>query len=296
VRRILWIMLPILPTQLLLYGRTLAERQFGSWLPAGDLAYLNYSYRIGTAPMMFIANAIIVAYLPVISRKAAAGDQDGLRSSIVRGIRLMLLGTLPFAVVFVALPGETIGLLLEHGAFTATDTAATAGLLRWYTIALVAGSLSLLLSQAYFAQGKGGKALAAAAIGVATQFAVSAWWLPSHGATAVAVGTSVGFVATALVLSCLLTPFMLAGVDDRGRALMRGALLLLPPVSMLLVIEVTHRILATSWVPSMPAVLGYIITLAAGAAVYTLAVWRLGVPELGLLLERLRSKFKSAPS
>lgn len=286
------IIAPIVLAQLLLYGRVLVERQFGSWLPAGDLAYLSYAYRIGTAPMMIVTNAIITVFLPVFSARATVGDQAGLRAAMGQSIRLMVIGTLPFVVVFSVLPGPTIRVLMEHGAFGPSDTATTATLLSWYAVALVGASFTMLLSQIFYAQRKGPLALFAVTVGLVVQVGVTALLIPSFEARGVAVGTALGFVASALVLAAILARSLAA--SPGAWKPIREARLLGPAVGMfVLFLAVDPTLEALGFSPSPMARYGLSVGL--GMLLYATILWRLEIPEVAQLQQRLRGLVARRP-
>jgi putative peptidoglycan lipid II flippase len=87
-----------------------------------------------------------------------------------------------------------IRLLFEHGAFTATDTAATAHALMWLALGLPANALVKALSPAFFAREDTMTPLVAALKGVvlavAAAFLLSRWYGADGIAAAIALGAS----------------------------------------------------------------------------------------------------------
>lgn len=282
----LWTLIaPVLLSQVLLYGRFLVERQFASWLPGGALAYLNYAYRIGTAPMLIVANAVTTAYLPTFSRHFARGANSEFGRTIVQSMSLLLLGICPFAVVFVVLPEPVVALLLQHGAFTASDTKATAVLLRWYTLTLLAASLLALCSQVVYAQRRGALPLKAIGIGVGVQVAVSALTIRALGAQGVALGTGVGLVASAVILGFLAAPRLPGNVwaPLRSRLGRIGT--------------AVAGMAAVTWMtPEAPESLELLAPVVAGGLTYVGILMALRMPELrrvGDLLSWMRERVRS---
>ncbi len=56
--------------------------------------------------------------LPLLARLAAAGDRDGFRTELARGIRLAFLMTIPATVGLIVLADPIISVLYRHGRFT----------------------------------------------------------------------------------------------------------------------------------------------------------------------------------
>jgi len=281
---VLRIIAPIVVAQFLLYGQTLVERQFGSWLPAGDLSHLNYAYRIGTAPMMIVTNAVIIVFLPIFSTLVAGNDHGGLRASAGQSVRLMLLGIFPFVIVFGAWPHETISLVMQHGAFTRADTSATASLLTWYTVALIGGSFTMLLSQVLYAQRRGTPALFTVAGGLTVQVAITSWWVGRIGAAGVAAGTALGSLASGLVLLVLVVKSLPSAKGPK--IALREARILAPAGTMLVVSVVVERALAAFHLPVSPEG-AFALSVGTGVLGYGLVLWRLSIPEVAMLRRSL---------
>ncbi|MFV3075101.1 murein biosynthesis integral membrane protein MurJ [Niveispirillum fermenti] len=131
----------------LLIGTNLA-----SWLPTGAVSYLQYADRLNQLPMSVIGVAVGTALLPLLSRQMAAGDHDGAKASLSRGLEFAGLLGLPATVALLAIPGPLIHVLFEGGAFTAEATAATAAALQAYAIGIPAFITAKILSSAYFAR------------------------------------------------------------------------------------------------------------------------------------------------
>ncbi len=274
----LWRMiLPVVLSQVLLYGRFLVERQFASWLPVGALAYLNYAYRIGTAPMLIVANAITTVYLPLFSRQVARGESEGLTGSFAQSLSLLLLGVCPFVAVFVILPEPVIATLLQHGAFGAADSAATARLLRWYALTLLASSLLALCLQVLYAHHRGARSLVAVGTGIVVQIASTAALVGRFGVDGVALATGIGLSASVVVLVALLSPSLPEGVwRELGP---RVAKIVVAAAAMAGVLGAVVRL-----VPSSRLVL----PLLAGGVTYAVVLEVLRVPELAMVHRKLR--------
>ncbi len=281
----LWKMVvPVVVSQCLLYGRFLVERQFASWLPAGSLAYLNYSYRIGTAPMLIVANAITTVYLPVFSKQVARADLKGLQDSIVQSVSMLLLGVFPFVVAFVALAKPIISLLLQHGAFGAADTAATARLLQWYTLTLVGSSLVALCLQILYAQHRGSRSVLAVGAGIVVQVVATALLVGRLAVDGVAISTGLGLMASFGLLVVALSGTLSKGLWS---TLAWRLLKIASAAAAMAVVLYGTRSLAHG--------AGVIVPLAIAGGIYLVALKLLRVPELETMLTRVLSFTRRRP-
>src|SRR5690606_9658613 len=95
--------------------------------------------------------AIGVVLLPDLSRHLGAGNQAAAMDSQNRSMELALLLTLPAAVALLVAAEPIIRVLFERGAFTASDTEATAWALAAFAIGLPAFVLIKVLQPGYFA-------------------------------------------------------------------------------------------------------------------------------------------------
>ncbi len=109
----------------LLISTALAAR----FLPEGAVSYLYYADRLNQLPLGLIGIGVGTALLPALSRQLGAGNADIALHTQNRAIELVLLLTLPAAAALVVSAVPIISGLLEGGAFTARDSAATAAAL-----------------------------------------------------------------------------------------------------------------------------------------------------------------------
>ncbi|MDD9876590.1 MAG: murein biosynthesis integral membrane protein MurJ [Magnetovibrio sp.] len=118
----------------------------------GAVSYLYYADRVTQLPLGVVGVAVGTALLPNQSRQLAAGDDAAAGASQNRGLEFALLLTLPAAVALLVIALPIVTVLFERGAFTATDTAATASALMAYATGLPAYVLIRVLTPGYFAR------------------------------------------------------------------------------------------------------------------------------------------------
>ncbi|MFF9522850.1 lipid II flippase MurJ [Streptomyces achromogenes] len=198
-------------------SQVLIERFLASGLPAGAISHLNYAQKVAQIPMTLSMMLSTVTF-PVVARALADGDTERARGRVEGDVavaaRLVLLGT----AAVVALAPQLIGLLFQRGAFTAQDTAATAGVMRVYALGLLAQTLTGVLVRSYFSAGRATwYPVAAMAAGIAATWGIGACTAGSRGAVGIAAANAAGITLTAALL--------LAGTGRRGVPLRAGAVL-----------------------------------------------------------------------
>ncbi|MGW3200229.1 murein biosynthesis integral membrane protein MurJ [Streptomyces sp. NPDC001118] len=181
-------------------SQVLIERHFASLLPAGAISHLNYAQKIGQLPMS-VALMLCVVTFPVLARAMADGDtvraRDRIERDLVMVTGIVLLGA---AVISVCAP-QIVQVLFQRGAFTAQDTAATATVLRVYTLGLLGHTLVGALVRSYFSAGRTTwYPTGVMAVGMVATAVISACTVGTWGASGIAAANSVGITVTALLL------------------------------------------------------------------------------------------------
>lgn len=130
----------------------LVGRQVASYFD-GAIAWLSYADRLYQLPLGVVAIALGVVLLPDLSRRLAAGDDDGGRDAYNRASELALALTVPAAVALMVIPVPLVEVLFMRGAFDSDDAAATALAVMVYGAGLPAFVLQKALQPLYFARG-----------------------------------------------------------------------------------------------------------------------------------------------
>ena len=132
----------------LLISTTLAAR----YLPQGSVSYLYYADRLNQLPLGLIGIGMGTAILPTLSRMLGAGDERAAAHTQNRAIELTLLLALPATAALMVAAVPIIRALLQHGAFTAHDTIASAGALAAFSAGLPAYILIKVLTPGFYAR------------------------------------------------------------------------------------------------------------------------------------------------
>ena len=121
-------------------------------LEPGAVSQLYYADRVYELPLAIVGIAVGIVLLPDIARQLRAGNAAGVLDSQNRSLEFALLLTIPAALALAVIPSDVIRVLFERGAFTASDTAATAAVLAMFALGLPAFVMIKVFSPAYFAR------------------------------------------------------------------------------------------------------------------------------------------------
>ncbi|KAA0921895.1 murein biosynthesis protein MurJ [Streptomyces apricus] len=198
---------PVLLFALCRQSQVLIERYLASSLPSGAISHLNYAQKVAQIPMTLSLMLCTVTF-PVLAQALAEGDTERARDRVERDVSvaacMVLLGA---AAVFACAP-QIIQLLFQRGAFTAQDTAATATVMRVYTVGLLGHTLVGALVRTYFSAGRPTwYPLAAMAAGIVATSWIGAATVGAWGVCGIAAANATGITLTAALL--------LSGMNER---------------------------------------------------------------------------------
>ena len=133
--------------QLLIVGGAIIASQSPS-----AVSWLYFANRLVELPLGIVSVAMGTVLVPELTRALRGGDAGALASAESRALELATGLALPATLGLIVLSTPIVRLLVEHGAFTALDTTATAQALIWLALGLPAHVLVKSLSPAFFAR------------------------------------------------------------------------------------------------------------------------------------------------
>ncbi len=161
-----------------------------SFLPTGAISHLYYADRVNQLPLGVIGIAAGTSLLPLLSRQIAAGDGAGADASQSRAVELAAIFCLPAAAALVAIAGPIVAVLFQRGAFTASDTVATAAALAAFALGLPAYVLIKVLAPGFFARQDTATPVRIAVVGLASNIAIMLALIWSLGHVGIALATA----------------------------------------------------------------------------------------------------------
>jgi putative peptidoglycan lipid II flippase len=164
------------------------------------VSWLYFANRLIELPLGIVGTAMGVVLVPELTRAVSADDKTSLAKAESRALELAVGLALPAALGLIVLREPIVRTLFEHGAFSASDAAATAQALALLALGLPAYVLVKALSPAFFARDDTITPLFAALKGFAVAIVLGVVLGQIAGATGIAAGIALGAWSNALAL------------------------------------------------------------------------------------------------
>lgn len=269
----------------LLISTTLAAR----FLPEGSVSYLYYADRLNQLPLGLIGIGVGTAMLPSLSRQLGGGDHQAAMDTQNRAIELVLLLTLPCTAGLMVSAMPLIRALLQHGAFNAADTLASAQALAAFSLGLPAYVLIKVLTPGFYARADTKTPVRIALVAMLVNLVLNLILIWPMGHIGLALSTAISAWVNAILLYWTLHRREHFAIDARLRRtgirliaatlLMTGLCLILNPW----IDPYTGRSLGER-------VIAIVALMGAAAIVYFGAVFGLGAYSVAGLKAQLRRK------
>ena len=136
LRQILRLMAPGVIGTAIYQINFLVSRSLAFSLDEASVTVLTLANRIMEVPQGIFTVSVATVVFPHMATFAARGDMTSFQSAYWRGMRLILVVTIPGAVGLVLLATQIVRLAFQWGAFTAADTLITAPILAIYAVGL----------------------------------------------------------------------------------------------------------------------------------------------------------------
>jgi putative peptidoglycan lipid II flippase len=294
VTRVLKLMLPVTIALGLINFSLVINSFFGTLVSDEAPAAIDKAFRIYMLPQGLFSVAIATILFPTLSRFAARGDYDSLRSTMSNGLRQIALLLIPSAVLMAVLAEPITRLLYERGVFDSGATDLVAEALVWWSLSLPFQGMSLLLSRTFFSLQRPWVTTALSGANLVVNALLALALYEPLGIGGVVLGTVAGTIGMTIAQALFLRPD-LGGIEgsrivSAGLRMLAGAALL--GVTAYAVWYGLDEALGRSLGAQIAAVGAGIL---AGLAVYVGAVWALRVPEARQIRDLAVSRFGGRP-
>src|ERR1700752_900352 len=236
------------------------------------VSWLYFANRLIELPLGLVGVAMGTVLIGELTRAVQSGDATAVAHAESRAIELAAGLALPATLGLIVLAEPIVRLLFEHGAFTASDTAATARALVWLALGLPAQVLFKALAPAFFARENTATPLISVAKGMVFALATSFLFGHFFGVEGVAAGVALGAWSSALSL-------LREGATRFGFAIDAGARRRLPRIAVAALTMAAAIWLMQQYLPAagLAHALALAALIAAGIAIYGLCLRLFGV-------------------
>ena len=129
----------------------IVDSQFASALAAGSVSHLYYAGRVTELTLGIFAISLSTVILPALSRLAAEGRGEAVRSTLRNALQLIFFICVPATVGLIVLRVPIISILFERGRFDAEAARFTAQVLGYYAVGLLPFAAVNILAAAFYA-------------------------------------------------------------------------------------------------------------------------------------------------
>jgi len=258
----------------------------------GPVSWLNYAFRFVQFPIGAFGVAISTATLPLISAAAARNETVEFRRTVAHALGLIGLLCLPSAAGLIILREPIVGLIFQHGRFTAFDTSQTAAALAAYSIGLVGYGGVKVLAPAFYALDDAMTPMLVSLGSVFINYVMNYWLVGPLGHVGLACSTSTVAIVNFAVLFVLMRR-RLGRLE--GQRLMASFMKIALATTAMAVTVWLAAIAPASYIPldGFRLYLAQVaIGLAAAAAVFYAACRAIGVEELDEALMAIGGRFR----
>jgi putative peptidoglycan lipid II flippase len=251
----------------------------------GARSWLSCAFRLMQFPIGVFGVAIATVTLPAVSLHHVRDDLREFGRTVEESLRLAFFLTIPASVGLFALAPEIIGLIYEHGRFSAADTARTAAALRAYAIGLAGYSGIKVLAPCFYALDQPKTPLRVSALGIMLNLAMNFLFVKGLGWGHVGLAASTGSLA--LINFAQLAFFMRRHVAYGTRRLWVRFILSVAVAAALCgaaAVGAARGVQAYADLMPLCRLLSVVAGVAAGGLAYAAAAGVLRIPEMGALL------------
>jgi putative peptidoglycan lipid II flippase len=277
----------------------LVDKILASSLPEGNVAAMDYAFRLYGLPMTFFGTALGTVLYPTFAEFAAKKEKERMVGGLRRSLCVGALGMAPLSAGILVLAGPITKVVYERGVFSVDATILTAGILIMYMVGVPAMYWRFLTVRAFYAEGDTRTPLWTGVLSVITNICFNFLLVESMGARGLALATSLSYWTAAISL------MLFWDIKHKKRdypKLINGSLIL-ETFKITLSTGIMYIIVRLFWInlaevklglnPSNLYVLMWLVLSAMlGAAVYFLMVWILRVKEFRFAIDIGKKGFK----
>ncbi len=287
LRNMVFIALPIILGGSVNRVNTLVDRTLASNLAEGGISALSYASRLESFVSALFVGSITTALYPMISNMAAEGNLKGLKDSLSEAIVIVGLLVIPATVGAMIFSKEIVQLLFGRGAFTPEAVSMTANALFYYSVGMI-GLLSTVLRRAFYALQDTRTPVINSVISVSINIVLNLILSRFMGIGGLALATSIAAITSTMLMFITLR----RKIGGFGLKRVSGSLIKILVASALMGASV--YMLSAILDLHLQEHLAFILSVGAGALVYSFAVYLMRIQEVHRVLtvafEKVRNR------
>jgi len=168
------------------------ERMIASGLPVGSISILGYSGQLITILSTIATSGIVISFFPLMS-DAWKKDPTQFIQYFNKGIRSILILTIPISFAFVLFGDTFIKIILQRGAFTYENTLAVSKTFAFMTPAFIMLCLGGITSKVFYISRRTLELTIISTLELFTYLILSYFLSLRFGYLGIAIGTSIAY-------------------------------------------------------------------------------------------------------
>lgn len=291
VKEVMQVMVPATLSSGMLHINVYTDLFFASYIPQAAAA-LGYAGLLVQTPLGIVSNMLLVPLMPVFSRLTDPQDWPQLKDRIRQGLVLTGLTMLPMGALMIALAVPIVRVVYERGAFNLQASQFVAPMLMAYGVGMFFYLARDVVVRVFYALGDGETPFRVSVANIVLNGVLDYLLMKPFGAPGLVLATVVVNIISTIVLLWLLDQKL------NGLPLMQwtGSITTLTIASIFAGGAAWGTLLGLQAVLGTDGLLVQLLELSvaslAGLAVFAVASIQLKLPEMDILVERVRQKLR----
>ncbi|WP_455257115.1 murein biosynthesis integral membrane protein MurJ [Peptoniphilus asaccharolyticus] len=277
----------------------IVNRKLAATMVEGSVSILNYANKMNLMILGIFITAITSIIFPTMSRAFSSDNTLQGKRVMNASVKLVLFLTIPATIGMIVLARPIVDIAFLHGAFTKQNAIDTTATLRFYTLALISMSVSMVINRVYYSIADTKTPFIVGLVNVVINIALNLLVAHRFGTRGLAASVSIA-TTTAVLISFVLLKRKIGNLGTKSyiRALIKTTI---SATLMGLFAIVYYPIEALLVNPSMSNGTATIVKLvillvvvAIAALIYGVSMYLLGVREVRDVVNIIEKKIKKS--
>ncbi len=152
LKRVFILALPILVSTAVIPVNMLVITRFASKLGEGNIATLDYAYKIYLVIYGIFTYAVGNIIFPELSRKSGEGYEEEFKALVSKGIRIISFILIPMTIGINYYCKDIISILYERGKFTGDSVINTGSALGFFALGIIGAGIVEIMNKSFYAK------------------------------------------------------------------------------------------------------------------------------------------------
>lgn len=297
--RIIKLAIPSLLASSIVQFNTIISQSYTSNFKGGSVTALTNANDIWQLPYGIFAMGMGTALLPTFSEKLALGKKESFKRIFAKGIKSVLLLTIPSAVGFIVLREPVISAIFKwSNNFDADRIFLTGNILMFYSLALFSQSILAIVNRAFYAYNDTKTPLYSGIVSIIVNAVLcyTFFYYTNLEAAGMAFAYSIASTANAMILLYILNR-KADGIDFKGILVFSGKVLFASLIMGVILFFVTPKIpidfvQAFTLQDKIVELFYLALIILGGVIVYFASTLLIGIEETRYFFSYIKSKIK----